>query len=104
MRKFLLLLMIPAMSWAFDDNPTKPFDATKRLRDTSVITWRVVDDVQKACDEERQSTGAGKYPYKVNACVSFYLDKNTCLIITGKKTSMHTLGHEVRHCFQGHWH
>jgi len=31
-------------------------------------------------------------------------DGNKCLIVTPKQATMHNLGHELRHCFQGYWH
>jgi hypothetical protein len=97
-------LLLPNLAWSYDDNPYTPFDATKKLRETSIITWRTVDDVQKACNNERIKAGGQKFNQAITACAVFYFNNNTCTIITGKKTNMHALGHEVRHCFQGHWH
>jgi hypothetical protein len=86
-------------SW---DNPTAQFDATQTITDKSVIIWKRVDDVQAGCNAESKRLGVATVSYQVQAC-SFY-NKNTCTIITGKTTSQHSLGHELRHCFQGSWH
>lgn len=98
------LILSSTAAFAFSDDPLKSFDATVRLHSTSVITWVVADDVQKACNDSRIKHGGTPYTSLVNGCVTFWKEKNECIIITGKRTTMHTLGHEVRHCFQGHWH
>lgn len=84
------------------DNPTAQFDTTKNFTDNSTIKWVTVDNVQEACEKESQNRGYGGFGMGVLAC-SFFKG-NQCTIITGKKTSMHQLGHEVRHCFQADWH
>ena len=84
------------------DDPGAKFDATQTITDKSTIIWKRVDDVQAGCNAESERLGVAKIPYRVKAC-SFY-NKNTCTIITGKKTTQHSLGHELRHCFQGEWH
>ena len=86
-------------SW---DDPTVKFDATETITDKSTIIWKRVDDVQAGCNAESKRLGVATIPYRVKAC-SFYT-KNTCTIITGKTTTQHSLGHELRHCFQGEWH
>ena len=106
MKLFISVALILSSNalFAFNDDPLKSFDATVRLHSTSVITWVVADDVQKACNESRIKHVGTAYTYLVNGCVTFWNETNECIIITGKRTTMHTLGHEVRHCFQGHWH
>ena len=41
---------------------------------------------------------------EVVACAVFVEGDKTCTIITGEFTSLATVGHEVRHCFEGLWH
>lgn len=84
------------------DDPLKPFDATNNKQQTVQVTWRVVDNVQKACEAEYAKWGYKVFNYKADAC-SVWLDSK-CTIITKKRPTMHDLGHEVRHCFQGAWH
>ena len=98
------MVCFPVAAFGFWDDPLRPFNATIRLHETSRITWRVVEDVQAACNAERVKNGGAPYGYPINACSTFWKEINTCIIITEKSTTMHTLGHEVRHCFQGHWH
>lgn len=95
-------LLISSNVFGFNDDPNRPFDASSNFTTTSTINWRTVDDVQKACEAESRKRGFKGFGYAVQAC-SFF-DGNQCTVITGKQTTMHSLGHEVRHCFQGNWH
>lgn len=83
-------------------NPETKFSATERHADSKQITWRYTDNVQKACEAESRQRKLGGFGYAVDAC-SFW-DKNSCTIITARQTTMHVLGHELRHCFQGSFH
>ena len=84
------------------DNPKVEFDASQTMTDKTVVIWKRVNNVQEACNAESERLGVAKIPYQVKAC-SFWT-KSTCTIITGRKTTQHSLGHELRHCFQGAWH
>jgi hypothetical protein len=95
-------LLVAGQATAFNDDPSQPFDTASNYTTQSTITWRTVDNVQKVCESESRKRGYGGFGYGVQAC-SFF-DGNQCTIITSKKTTMHSLGHEVRHCFQGNWH
>ena len=83
-------------------NPEAKFTASKNATETKQITWRHTDNVQKECEAESHKRKLGGFGYAVNAC-SFW-DSATCTIITAQQATMHTLGHEVRHCFQGNFH
>jgi hypothetical protein len=98
----IISMIVATNAMAFNDDPNKPFDTSNNYTTQSTITWRPVDDVQKACEAESRKRGFKGFGYGVQAC-SFY-DGNQCTIITGKQTTMHSVGHEVRHCFQGPWH
>lgn len=95
-------LLISNNTMAFNDDPSSNFDTSANYTSSSTITWIPVDNVQKSCEAESRRRGYKGFGYSMFAC-SFF-DGNQCTIITGKKTNMHTLGHEVRHCFQGNWH
>lgn len=95
-------LLFANQAIAFNDDPNRPFSTSDNYTTQSTITWRPVDDVQKACEAESRKRGYKGFGYGVQAC-SFF-EGNSCTIITGKTTTMHSLGHEVRHCFQGNWH
>lgn len=83
-------------------NPEAKFNATDSKTDSKQITWRYTNNVQKECEAESQKRKLGGFGYAVDAC-SFW-DKNSCTIITARQTTMHILGHELRHCFQGSFH
>ena len=103
--KILVALVISAMSLnanAFNDDPNELFDSKNNYTDNSAIRWFPVDNVQKTCDLESKKRGYGGISWAIKAC-SFYTG-NQCDIYTSKKLNMHTLGHEVRHCFQGNYH
>ena len=104
MKKIFMLLALAQIGIAHADwdDPTALFSTKANQSDSMNIIWRPVEDVDKECSKEAQSRGHKRFGYAVNAC-SFWTE-NTCTVITKKNTSMHTLGHEVRHCFQGNWH
>ena len=107
----LLLTALAALqamppAWAALDpnwqNPEAKFAASKSSTDTKQVTWRYTNNVQKECEAESHKRKLGGFGYAVNAC-SFW-DRNSCTIITAPQATMHILGHEVRHCFQGSFH
>lgn len=89
-------------AFAFNDDPNEMFSMSKNYTDNSTIRWIGVDNVQKTCDMESKKRGYGGISWPVKAC-SFF-NNNKCDIYTSKQLNMHTLGHEVRHCFQGNYH
>lgn len=87
--------------WNYND-PSVKFDATKNTVRHSTITWLTVDNLQATCEAESRKRGNSGFGRKLEAC-AFWTD-NTCTIITKKQTSLHALGHETLHCFQGAFH
>lgn len=83
-------------------NPEAKFNAADHKTESKQITWRYTNNVQKECEAESQNRKLGGFGYAVDAC-SFW-DRNSCTIITAHQTTMHILGHELRHCFQGSFH
>jgi len=98
----LVALLFTTLSFAYEDNPYTKFDASKMSNETISVTWKRAADPMKACDAESKRVGNGGFKYLVQAC-SFWT-KDSCVIITGNRTNLHTVGHEMRHCFQGDWH
>lgn len=84
------------------NDPDSMFDATKLNTSRATISWKVVDNVQAACEKESRARGNGGFGYMIQAC-SFWTD-STCTVVTGKKATMHQLGHETLHCFKGNFH
>lgn len=97
MKKFIAILLCIGISAAH----AQTFDATKNLRKTVTITWEVVSDINKACAAEYAKYGH-KLPYRMDACAVW--KGSTCKIITKKRPTEEDVGHEVRHCFQEHFH
>lgn len=102
MKKLLIgLLIVSGQVFAADD-PYEKFNAEKLVSARTTIDWIRADNVTAACNAESKRLGKPAFPYEVLAC-SFH-STNSCTIITGKNTTMWSLGHETRHCFQGEWH
>ncbi len=109
MKKFLFGLMLVGSNLALAtnwDDPLKPFDASKNQTKKVELTWLTVDNPAQACETEakRRFRDFKGYGYAPDACAFWDESFKTCTVITKKRPSMHDLGHEVRHCFQGHWH
>jgi hypothetical protein len=91
---------------AFKDDPYTMFSAKENNMTNTNIEWRPVKNLQAECEKESKKRGLGGFGYAVTAC-SFWSSNvlgNHCLVITSMNLNMHTLGHEVRHCFQGNYH
>jgi hypothetical protein len=104
MKKALLaLLLVSGSAFAVTgDDPYEQFDASRSLTNQTTINWVRVDNVTAACDAENKRLGYPGYGQRLLACS--FRTNDTCKIITGKTTTMWSIGHEVRHCFQGSWH
>ena len=88
------------------ENPDARYSAGKNQVSQILVTHRVVSNVQEECNKESIKRGSGKFGFAIDAC-SFWdysPGKNVCTIVTGSTTSMHEMGHELRHCFQGVFH
>jgi hypothetical protein len=102
---FILIFLVPSIIFAKDKNwqdAEAPFNARENSINDSIITWKVVDNVQKTCESESHKRRLGGFNYPVDAC-SFW-SGGVCTIVTGLKPTQHILGHEVLHCFRGNYH
>jgi hypothetical protein len=104
---FIGLIAQPALSKdVFKDNPYSMFSTKDNTEKKVDITWKPVANIQKECEKESLKRKLGGFGYPVTAC-SFWENGprgHQCLILTSKNLNMHTLGHEMRHCFQGNYH
>ena len=66
-----LLVSANAMALTLDDNPTKPFDATKNQYVNVKLSWYPVADIQKTCRAEYKRRGLGDLKFNVDACSLF---------------------------------
>lgn len=84
------------------------FNASKNIFQTVIVTWEYTDNVQQACNRKSKEVGNDGFKFLVEACAFHYHDnvnqQQYCYIITNTNTTMSTLGHEIRHCFQIHFH
>jgi hypothetical protein len=85
------LVTMPAES-AFKPNP----QASEML-----VTWVVSDDPTSEC--KRLAPKLQMHPL-IPACAKWSRTAGTCTVVTATTTSHQILGHEVRHCFEGHFH
>ena len=80
--------------------PMKP-DA--RLMNQVKLTWEVREDVGDFC-MRTQKNQANLTQVKPLACAMWVAATNECKVVTGPNPNHVVLGHEVRHCFEGHFH
>ena len=85
-------------------NEFTPVDPSARIMNAVKMRWEVRDDVAAYC---ASATGMGKeraYTTPPLACAIWSVAAKECTIVTAKVTTHLALGHEMRHCFEGHFH
>ncbi len=89
---------------SYDDDPNKSFNASSISYETMKITWKRVDKnkVLSECNSIRKKYNLSPSSTLLDGCTIWHYDE--CIIVTEKSTTMHTIGHEVRHCYQRNWH
>lgn len=106
MKILLLILIFLPINVVFADNPYANFDVTHNMTNSSSIVWKQTSNIQATCDNESRKRNLGGFKIKVEAC-SFWTTNifgSSCTIFTKRTTNLETLGHEIRHCFQGAYH
>ena len=110
MIKALILLLLPVTAMAGLEKDAYEMYSLKNLVTTkstvNVLTLPTLEAVRQRCDLESTKRGKGKFGYKIDACTFWERTPlgNSCTIVIPEKTNNDTLGHEVRHCFQGDFH
>lgn len=103
----ILLLLLISFSTAFAETPYEKFSTYDNFTNKTIMVWEQVDNIQEACEAASRKYGNGGYGYKIDAC-SFWFKNNkgedVCRVLTPKQVNMWTIGHEMRHCFQGRFH
>jgi hypothetical protein len=97
-----ILLLSASVTHADWQDPESPFDAGKNDAVTKQLSWHISKDIQKTCEQEHVKRGFAKPTWRVDAC-SFWKG-DTCDIFTKPNPTLHDIGHELRHCYQGHYH
>lgn len=67
------------------------------------LTWDVRPDAAEYCSKIAKKAGAAMAKPAV-ACATWSVQTQQCTIITTPNPSHVVIGHEVRHCFEGHFH
>jgi hypothetical protein len=87
------------------EDPEAKFNTAVNKSKHSAISWIPVDNLQATCEAESRKRGLGGFGYPVEACSFWSSSHNVCQVFTrSNATTMHSLGHEIRHCFQGNFH
>jgi hypothetical protein len=63
------------------------------------VTWTVVENIDDVC----RRIGVG-FEREIKACARWNTSFTRCDIFTDRDTTHGVLGHELRHCFDGHFH
>jgi len=78
--------------------------ASQRVLNQVKVRWEVRDDVSQACLKNMPHAGAQAVQAAPIACAVWHVPTQECVIITARQVAHVTLGHELRHCFEGHFH
>ena len=62
------------------------------------VEWIVTDRLDEMCQGFASLSQRRKYV----ACTKF--NDSVCIVYTRPNLTLSELGHEMRHCFEGHWH
>ncbi len=81
----------------------KPMPSNARLMNQVKLTWEVREDVGDYCLRAQNNQGNLKQ-IKPLACAIWVAASQECKVVTGPNPNHVVLGHEVRHCFEGHFH
>ena len=81
-----------------------PQPPEKRIMNLVKVKWEVREDVAQYCAKAAQMTPNQAYWSPPVACAVWNVPTKECTIVTGKETNNVALGHELRHCFEGHFH
>ncbi len=82
----------------------QPLSPQHRIMNQVKITWEVRDDVADYCAKAKGMGKDAAFLTPPIACAVWNTPRKECTVVTGSKTSHAALGHEIRHCFEGHFH
>ena len=81
-----------------------PQPESKRIMNQVKISWELRDDVADYCAKAKGMGKDAAFLTPPVACAVWNTPRKECMVVTGTKTSHTALGHEIRHCFEGHFH
>ncbi len=85
----------------------EPFTAkstSARMMNQVLLSWELRDDVSTYCAKEMKLDMEKAFFTPPQACAYWNRRTRECVVVTSPTTSHMVLGHEVRHCFEGHFH
>ncbi len=83
----------------------KPMPSHARVMNHVKLTWEVREDAGDYCKKAQSKSNSGKLqPGQPIACAVWVKATSECKVVTGPNPNHVVLGHEVRHCFEGHFH
>lgn len=94
-------------SYKISPSELAPFNARPsnyRIMNQVRITWELRDDVAHFCAHAKSMGREQSYLTPPMACAVWDIMKAECTVVTGPVTTHVALGHELRHCFEGHFH
>jgi TRAP-type C4-dicarboxylate transport system permease small subunit len=77
--------------------------ADKRIMNDIQLSWDIRPDASEVCAKLSKKSQTSNGPAPV-ACAVWTVAKKHCTIITTPNPNHVVLGHELRHCFEGHFH
>jgi hypothetical protein len=84
--------------------PFNVMPAQYRIMNQVRINWEVRDDVAQFCAHAKSMGREQSYLTPPMACAIWDILNADCTVVPGPVTSHVALGHELRHCFEGHFH
>ncbi len=81
-----------------------PQPPSKRIMNQVKISWELRDDVADFCAKAKGMSKDAAFLTPPIACAVWNTPRHECTVVTGTKTTHTALGHEIRHCFEGHFH
>lgn len=84
--------------------PFKTLPVEQRIMNEVRVRWEIREDVVSHC---AQTVGMGLEQSNMTppqACAVWNKSRKECTIYTSAVTTHTVLGHELRHCFEGHFH
>jgi hypothetical protein len=89
---------------AHEFEPFTPLPQNKRVMVQPKIKWEIRDDVAAFCAQAKGMGQEQAFMTPPLACAIWHTGKNECTVVTGRLVTHVALGHEIRHCFEGHFH
>lgn len=98
---FLLSGCYNVPKWEYAEFTPMTYD--KRIMNKVRLNWEVRPDAAEYCLQAHKGRDQAFNGTPV-ACAKWSQSTHECTIVTGPNPDHAVLGHEVRHCFEGHFH